>query len=98
MPSRRGGFAAGLYALVFAPGFGTQYAVWPLTLGVLTAGAGYFLCTVATMAWTLGSHYGVPGSGRWMGHVVWLSFVFWLVREALPASRPASERIPARPS
>jgi hypothetical protein len=87
-----------LVLLVFAPGFGTQYAVWPLTLGVLTAGAGYFLCTVATMAWTLGSHYGVPGSGRWMGHVVWLSFVFWLVRETTPASRVAPRRIAAQGS
>jgi hypothetical protein len=78
-----------LVLLVFAPGFGTQYAVWPLTLAALVPGAGYFLSTVTTMAWTLGSHYGIPGSGRWMGHAVWLSFVFWLVREALPSRRPA---------
>ena len=84
-----------LVLLVFAPGFGTQYAVWPLTLGALSAGAGYFLCTVTTMAWTLGSHYGIPGSGRWMGHVVWLSFVFWLVREVLSRRSPAESRLPA---
>ena len=88
-----------LVLLVFAPGFGTQYAVWPLTLGVLTAGAGYFLCTVATMAWTLGSHYGIPGSGRWMGHLVWLSFLFWLVREVLPARvRQGAGHLPAQRS
>jgi hypothetical protein len=87
-----------LVLLVFAPGFGTQYAVWPLTLGVLTAGAGYFLCTVTTMAWTLGSHYGIPGSGRWMGHVVWLSFLFWLVREVLPPRRLPAGRLPAQGS
>ena len=57
-----------------------------------------FGTTVATMAWTLGSHYGVAGSGRWMGHVVWLSFVFWLVRETMPASRLAPRRIPAQGS
>jgi len=88
-----------LVLLVFAPGFGTQYGVWPLTLGALTAGTGYFLCTVTTMAWTLGSHYGIPGSGRWMGHLVWLSFLFWLVREVLPARKePAGGRLPAQPS
>jgi hypothetical protein len=87
-----------LVLLVFAPGFGTQYAVWPLTLGALTAGAGYFLCTVTTMAWTLGSHYGIPGSGRWMGHVVWLSFLFWLVREVLPPRRLPAGRLPAQVS
>ncbi len=43
------------------------------------------------MAWTLGSHYGIPGSGRWMGHVVWLSFVFWLVREVLSSAKPGGE-------
>ena len=87
-----------LVLLVFAPGFGTQYAVWPLTLGALTAGAGYFLCTVATMAWTLGSHYGIPGSGRWMGHVVWLSFLFWLVREVSAPKRLAAGPLPAHRS
>lgn len=70
-----------LVLLVFAPGFGTQYAVWPLTVGALTGGMGYFLCTATTMAWTLGSHFGIPGSGRWMGHLVWLSFALWLLRE-----------------
>jgi hypothetical protein len=87
-----------LVLLVFAPGFGTQYAVWPLTLGALAPGAGYFLCTVTTMAWTLGSHYGIPGSGRWMGHVVWLSFVFWLVREVFPPRRMPAGRLPAQGS
>ena len=83
-----------LVLLVFAPGFGSQYAVWPLTLGALAAGAGYFLCTVTTMAWTLGSHYGIPGSGRWMGQVVWLSFVFWLVREISAPRRPPAVPVP----
>jgi hypothetical protein len=71
-----------LVILFLAPGFGTQYALWALTLGVLTGGAGYFLFTATTIAWTLGSHFGVPGSGRWMGQLVWLSVGFWLLREA----------------
>jgi hypothetical protein len=70
-----------LVLLFFAPGFGTQYAVWPLTVGALTGGMGYFLCTATTMAWTLGSHFGVPGSGRWMGQLVWLSVALWLLLE-----------------
>lgn len=76
-----------LVLLVFAPGFGTQYAVWPLTVGALTGGMGYFLCTATTMAWTLGSHFGIPGSGRWMGHLVWLSVVLWLLREVRQLGR-----------
>lgn len=70
-----------LVLLFFAPGFGTQYAVWPLTVGALTGGMGYFLCTATTMAWTLGSHFGLPGSGRWMGQLVWLSVALWLLLE-----------------
>ena len=83
-----------LVLLFLAPGFGTQYAVWPLTVGVLTGGAGYFLVTATTLAWTLGSHFGIPGSGRWMGHLVWLSVGFWLFREA---GRLARSRVPAAP-
>jgi len=77
-----------LVLLFFAPGFGTQYAVWPLTVGVLIGGTGYFLLTATTMVWTLGSHFGIPGSGRWMGHLVWLSVAFWLAREVRPLARP----------
>lgn len=76
-----------LVLLVFAPGFGTQYVVWPLTVGALTGGMGYFLCTATTMAWTLGSHFGIPGSGRWMGHLVWLSVGLWLAREVRELAR-----------
>lgn len=81
-----------LVLLFFAPGFGTQYIVWPLTVGVLGAGIGYFLCTATTMAWTLGSHFGIPGSGRWMGHLVWLSIAFWLLREVRMLERPGAPR------
>ncbi|HEY6065747.1 MAG TPA: hypothetical protein VIY96_06295 [Thermoanaerobaculia bacterium] len=85
-----------LVLLFFAPGFGTQYGVWPLTVGVLSGGAGYFLFTATTMAWTLSSHFAVPGSGRWMGHLVWLSVGFWLLREvrllAGPGARAAVEK------
>jgi heme A synthase len=80
-----------LVLLVLAPGFGTQYMIWPLTLGALVAGTGYFLCTFSTMAWALGSHFGVPGSGRWMGHLVWLSILFWLARETRAARRSVSD-------
>jgi hypothetical protein len=82
-----------LVLLVFAPGFGTQYAVWPLTLGALRPGAGYFLCSLSTILWTLGSHFGVHGSGRWMGHLVWLSFLFWLARESSASSRRTDNRL-----
>ena len=70
-----------LVLLFFAPGLGSQYFVWPLVLGALFGGVGYALTTAAALTWTLGSHFAVPGSGRFFGHLAWLSVAFWGVRE-----------------
>jgi hypothetical protein len=78
----RASLAVFLVLLFLAPGLGAQYLLWPLTIGALFAGAGYFLFTAAGTLWILGSHFGLPGSGRYMGHLVWLSAGFWLLREA----------------
>lgn len=71
-----------LVLLFFAPGLGSQYFVWPLTFGVLYGGIGYWLCTACAVLWIVGSHFGLPGSGQWVGHLVWLSVAFWAIREA----------------
>jgi hypothetical protein len=78
----RASLAVFLVLLFLAPGLGAQYLVWPLTVGALFPGAGYFGFTAAGTLWVLGSHFGWPGSGRYMGHLVWLSAGFWLLREA----------------
>ncbi|MBC8647013.1 MAG: hypothetical protein H7X85_07605 [Thermoanaerobaculia bacterium] len=90
----RGSLVVFLVLLFFAPGLGAQYLIWPLTVGALFAGAGYFAFTAAGTLWILGSHFGLPGSGRYMGHLVWLSVGFWLLREARALSR-ATLREPA---
>jgi hypothetical protein len=78
----RASLAVFLVLLFLAPGLGAQYLIWPLTIGALLPGAGYFGFTAAGTLWVLGSHFGWPGSGRYMGHLVWLSAGFWLLREA----------------
>jgi hypothetical protein len=91
-----------LVLLFFAPGIGPQYLVWPITLGALFPSAGYLACTLAGSAWIVGSSLALPGSGQFLGHVVWLSIAFWGVREwrelkrsrnperaAVPAGAPA---------
>lgn len=83
-----------LVLLFFAPGLGAQYLIWPLTIGALFAGVGYFGFTAAGTLWILGSHFGLPGSGRYMGHILWLSAAFWLLREARVWTQ-ASRREPA---
>jgi hypothetical protein len=70
-----------LVILLFAPGLGSQYLIWPITIGALFGGGRFFLFSAASIAWTLGSQYEIPGSGRWMGHLVWLSCGFWALGE-----------------
>ncbi len=77
-----------LVILIFAPGLGSQYLIWPLAFGALFGGARYFLFTAASIAWTLGYHFGVPGSGRWMGHLVWLSAGLWAIGELRLLEKP----------
>jgi len=77
-----------LVILLFAPGLGSQYLIWPLTVGALFGGARYLLFTAASMTWILGSHYEIPGSGRWMGHLVWLSCGLWAIGELRALENP----------
>jgi hypothetical protein len=70
-----------LVILFFAPGLGSQYLIWPITFGALFGGWRYFLFSAAAIAWTLGSHYGIRGSGQWMGHLIWLACGFWALGE-----------------
>jgi hypothetical protein len=73
-----------LVLLVFAPGFGLQYLVWPIALGSLFPGAGLFLTTSAGLLWTdLGGAWSrVPGVHQFGGQLLWLALVFWTIREA----------------
>jgi hypothetical protein len=77
-----------LVILFFAPGLGSQYLIWPITFGALFGGSRYFLFSAASIAWTVGSHYGIPGSGRWMGHLIWLACGFWAIGELRFLQRP----------
>ncbi len=77
-----------LVILLFAPGLGSQYLIWPITIGALFGGCRFFLFSAASIAWTLGSAYEIPGSGRWMGHLIWLSCGFWALGELRHLRRP----------
>jgi hypothetical protein len=77
-----------LVILLFAPGLGSQYLIWPITVGALFGGCRFFLFSAASIAWTLGSAYEIPGSGRWIGHLIWLSCGFWALGELRHLRRP----------
>lgn len=66
-----------LVLLFFAPGLGSQYLMWPLPFAALHPSWRALLFSVAAIAWILGSHYGVEGSGRWLGQLLWLSVALW---------------------
>ena len=74
-----------LVLLVFAPGFGLQYLVWPLALGALFGGTGFWLTTAAGLLWTNvgGPWSDLAGINQFGGQLLWLCLVFWAVREAL---------------
>ena len=62
-----------LVQLVFLPGFGRQYCVWPIALGALFPSAGYLLYTLVAAGFLL---YWLPD---WNG--TWFAAIFWLGAE-----------------
>lgn len=82
-----------LVVLVFAPGFGRQYCVWPIALGALVSGPGFLLFSgvagaylVAESMHPAGAMWLLPG---WQGP--WWAAIFWLVWETRSrAARPAA--------
>ncbi len=70
-----------LVILIFAPGISRQYFVWPIALGSLYPGLGYFLYTVVASASIL--HLSNPSGGDavfgpgWFGP--WWAAVAWLL-------------------
>ena len=72
-----------LVVLIFAPGISRQYFVWPIALGSLYPGFGYFLYTVVASASIL--ELASPGGGEgafgpgWLGP--WWAAVAWLLLE-----------------
>ena len=72
-----------LIVLVFAPGFGRQYCVWPIALGALSAGVGFFLYSVVAAAFLVGAIFRPAGVSAvlpgWYGP--WWAAIAWLLWE-----------------
>jgi len=85
-----------LVLLVFAPGFGIQYLVWPLALGALFGGAGFWLTTAAGLLWTdVGGGWSrLSGVNQFGGQLLWLALVFWTLQELERLRRPRLVRAP----
>jgi hypothetical protein len=73
-----------LVTLIFTPGICEYYFVWPIALGSLYGGAGYFVYTLVTAGFFMGGALeglGVPFAHLPGWHGVWWSLVFWLAWE-----------------
>ncbi len=72
-----------LVTLVFLPGIGRQYFVWPIALGALFPGAGYAVYTVVATAALVAISGLAPSLAHlpgWYG--VWWAALLWLLLEA----------------
>ena len=91
-----------LTVLVFSPGIGRQYFVWPIALGSLFGGPGYFVYTAVSaasifqLARPAGEDiaFGPGWYGPWWAAIGWL---LWEVRE-LRGLRSAGAKSPAEKS
>ncbi|MET0619824.1 MAG: hypothetical protein ABW056_06070 [Thermoanaerobaculia bacterium] len=97
-----------LVILVFAPGFGRQYCVWPIALGALFAGPGFYLYSVVAGAFLVGAIFpearaavSLPGwYGPFWASVAWLAWELRGTRRARQDAAAAGEvkvKIPAGP-
>ncbi len=81
-----------LVVLVFVPGIGRQYFVWPIALGALAGGPGYLVYSVIATGSLVSVSGLAPGLARlpgWYG--VWWAALLWLALEARAlARRPRS--------
>ncbi|MEP6992871.1 MAG: glycosyltransferase 87 family protein [Acidobacteriota bacterium] len=80
-----------LVLLFVAPGLGSQYLLWPMPFGALFGGVPYVVFSAASILWILGSHFGWPGSGQWMGQLIWLTVGIWMFFESRALTRRAAE-------
>jgi len=83
-----------LVVLLFLPGIGRQYFVWPIALGALFPGAGYAIYTVVATAALVAIAGLAPSLAHlpgWYG--VWWAALLWLLLEArgAAAAEPARE-------
>jgi hypothetical protein len=72
-----------LVLLLFLPGIAEYYLIWPIALGAVYRGAGFFVYTVVVSAFFLGSPDGlaVPFEHFPGWHGVWWATLFWLMWE-----------------
>jgi len=89
-----------LVEMIFLPGFGRQYCVWPIALGSLFPSVGYLVYTVASAGFIFGTFLGIDSAPAWLPgwYAPFWAAILWLLLEArslgvrrIPRLRPAAE-------
>lgn len=91
-----------LVVLVFAPGFGRQYCVWPIALGAVFGGAGFYLYSVVAGAFLAGllfpaARAALPLPGWYGPFWAALAWLAWELRAPARAGAANPVKIAARP-
>jgi hypothetical protein len=78
-----------LVQLIFLPGFGRQYCVWPVALGALFPSVGYFLYTLVSAGFLVGAMSREGTTAHWLpgSSGPWWAAIAWLLWEARALSR-----------
>jgi hypothetical protein len=85
----KGSLGLFLVMLVFLPGFGRQYCVWPIALGSLFPGAGLLVFTAVSTGFLARGFFAFDAAPAWLPgwYGPWWAALLWL----LLALRPARE-------
>jgi hypothetical protein len=83
-----------LLLLLFLPGIAEYYLIWPIALGAVYRGAGFFVYTLVVSAFFLGSPDGlaVPFEHFPGWHGIWWATLFWLLWELKRIQRSTTEQ------
>ncbi|HEY6147250.1 MAG TPA: hypothetical protein VIZ69_06110, partial [Thermoanaerobaculia bacterium] len=79
----RGSLGVFLVLLVFLPGFGRQYCVWPIALGSLFPGAGLLVFTAVSTGFLARGFFAFDGAPAWLPgwYGPWWAALLWLLLE-----------------
>lgn len=91
-----------LVVLVFAPGFGRQYCVWPIALGAVFGGPGFYLYSAVSGAFLAGvlfpaARAAVPLPGWYGPFWAALAWLAWELRAVAASGAANPVKIAARP-
>jgi hypothetical protein len=90
----RGSLGLFLVMLVFLPGFGRQYCVWPIALGSLFPGAGLLVFTAVSTGFLARDFFAFDAAPAWLPgwYGPWWAAILWLLLELRAGRQVTGDR------